>query len=419
MINNYKTSALKASKTMGVRQNVTFRVIDEITGKVVQEHSGHNAATNSLLFGIGHHLIGDFLPNETHGLNPGYPMLSNYVPRYISLGTMGLLNQKQDSHGLPAGLGDTFPDLSDDEYASLLAAYEAAKSRYEDAEDALDGDCKYYPACDACKNCTTCSDRLKAKKQELEDAKDALDAAYDALMDYAEESRFVEYMSKRPGYGADGYDENQNNSRKYLGLGYAFSSYDVTSQYYAGDEVTYKGTLYTCTQDTPTQAGAFSTDYWEAADDVYQPSIGTTIRLELISSSFPREPISFRDIVPEYEAEIPKTIDVVFSAMISTGALKQFRPEGQDYIFITEAGLWSKQAWEDSGENGLLAGYRIGPPNETNWDMSVKSNRDLLKKQILKVGKNQVVQVVWKIQIGSIDQFAEMDDLRMQYFGYK
>ena len=93
--------------------------------------------------------------------------------------------------------------------------------------------------------------------------------------------------------------------------------------------------------------------------------------------------------------------------MISTGALKQFRPEGQDYLFITEAGLWSKRNWNDSGENGLLAGYRIVPPNMKNWDMSIQENRDLLKKSIIKVGKNQVVQVVWKIQLISTEVSQE------------
>lgn len=414
-----QNNILQASRNLGIRQNVCFRVIDEVTGKVVQEHVGHNAATNSLLFGIAHHLIGDFLPNETHGLNPAYSMLSNYVPRYISLGTMGLINQKQDSSGLPAGIGDTIPDIDDPTYKALVNAYNRAKSALQAAEAALDDDCIYWPACDGCKNCTTCSDRLKSKKKAVDDAKAAFDDAYDAMMNYNEEKRFKEYMAGRPGYGADGYDENQNNGRKYLGLGYAWSSYDNTESYLANDLVTYRGTLYKCTQDTPTPCGSFDKAIWSVQADPYQPSINTTVNVELISPSFPRELISYRDIVPEYEAEIPKTIDVVFSAMISTGALKQFRPAGQDYIYITEAGLWSKRAWEDSGENGLLAGYRIGPPNETNWDMSVKANRELLKKEVLKVGKNQVVQVVWKIQIGSIDQFAEMDDLRMQYFGYK
>lgn len=399
-------SILQISKNLDIRQNVSLRVIDETTGQVVQEHTGHNSATNSLLFGMAHHLIGDFLPNEQHGLNPGYSMLSNYVPRYISLGTMGLVNQKQDSRGLPAGIGDTLPTDSDIQYKRLVELLEAAAHRLALAKEALANDCQYWPACDACAECGECAERLGQKKQELADAQAAYDEAYNNLVLYSEEYRFVEYMHRRPGYGADGYDTNENNHRKYLGLGYAYTSYDNIEQYYVGDIVTWRGIVYKCIADTAKPAGAFNTDNWQQMEDYYQPSLGTTIQLELVSPSFPRELISYRDVIPEYEAELPKTIDVVFSAMISTGALAQFRPEGQDYIFITEAGLWSKRTWEDSGENGLLAGYRIVPPNDENWDMTVPENREILKRQVLKVGRNQVVQVVWKIQIGAADTFA-------------
>ena len=393
---------LSAYKNLSIEQNVAIQVIDKATGQVVQEHIGHNSATNSLLFGIAHHLVGDFLPNETVGIHPSYPILANYVPRYISLGTMGLINQNQDSQGLPAGIGDTIPNSTDPEFIRLQELMNEAKATLDAAKEALAADCQYWPACDACAECNECATRIGDKRQAVEDAEVAYQAAYDAFMSYNEEVRFVEYMNHRPGYGADGYDGNENNGRKYLGLGYAFTSHDVTEQYYVNDIVTYNGILYECIADTK---GPFVPSAWQQLDDSLQPSLGTTVKLELISPSFPREQISYRDIVPEYQSEIPKTIDVVFSAMISTGALKQFRPEGQDYIFITEAGLWSKRPWEDTSENGLLAGYRIIPPNTDNWDMTVPENREILKRQILKVGKNQVVQVVWKIQIGSIDKF--------------
>lgn len=427
-------SVLKIAKNMSVKQNVSFRVIDEMTGRIVQEHSGHNSATNSLIFGIAHHLIGDFLPNEGIGLHPGYEMLANYVPRYMSLGTMGLIDQQQDAYGLPSGIGDTLPSQDDPEYRALLDALDAAQQALEVAKAALAQDCPhpksdecsyyppnsakclsndcpdyfecpYYPAIPECEECLHCSNRVKQEKQAVEDAQAAYDAAYDAVMAYTEEFRFVDYMTHLPGYGADGYAPNENNDRQYMGLGYAWSSYDVTKTYEVDDRETYKGTLYRCIQATPSPARQFDATKWEAVPDAEQPSLGTTIKMELISPSFPREPIAYRDIVPEYEAELPGTIDVVFSAMISTGALKQFRPKDQDYIFITEAGLWSKRNWEDNGENGLLAGYRIVPPNKDNWDMTDPANREILKRQILKVGKNQVVQVIWKIQIGAVDEF--------------
>lgn len=270
---------LTAAKAIEIRHNVTFKVIDTITGKVVQEHEGHNCATNSMLVGIGHYLIGDGV------LNQGSYMLSSYVPKYISLGTMGLVNQSEDAYHLPAGIG---------------------------------------------------------------------------VAEGPEEERFLAYMKQRPGYGADGYDPNENNNRMYAGLGPVYAN---------------------------------------------RPDTSKSIKCELISESFPRALITFRDIVPETESELPKTIDVVFSAMVSTGALKSFREEGSDYIFITEAGLWSKKQWDDSGTNGLLAAYRIAPPNEANWDMTIPANRQLLKENVLRVGINQVVQVIWKIQLGSIDQF--------------
>lgn len=284
---------LQVNKNLGIRHNVSFRVIDESTGKVVQQVEGHNSATNSMLVGIAHYLTGDGVFNQ------GIHMLSNYVPRYISLGTMGLINQEEDVNGLPLGIG------------------------------VVDGD--------------------------------------------DEEKRFTDYMNQCPGFGADGYDDNENNNRIYSGLGPAYQN----------------------------------------------RASNKTINCELISGTFPRADISYRDIVPETHAELPKTIDVVFSAMISTGALAQFRDyklnmngssdivnesERNRYLFITEAGLWSKRDWTSGGNNGLLAGYRIVPPNEENWDMSRQENRDILKRCILKVGINQVVQVIWKIQLGAIEQ---------------
>lgn len=210
-------------------------------------------------------------------------MLSAFIPQYISLGTMGLINQEEDDEGLPAGLGvGTIAD--------------------------------------------------------------------------SEEKRLTAYMYQKPGYGADGYDANQNNSRRFLGLGPVFGT-----------------------------------------------NSNLPVNCELISSTFPRSAITYRQIVPETEAELPETIDVIFSAMVSTGALKQFREVDKDYIFITEAGLWSQPYYNSSGYNGLLAGYRIVPPDKENWDMTIAENRQILKQNIIKVNKNQVVQVIWKIQLGSLN----------------
>ena len=140
----------------------------------------------------------------------------------------------------------------------------------------------------------------------------------------------------------------------------------------------------------------------------------SAVECELISDSFPRSKITYRDIIPEYRAEIPKTIDVVYSAMISTGALAKFRDPGKGYIFITEAGLWSSPTWANTGENGLLAGYRICPPDQDNWDMSKVANRQILKQNIIKIGTNQIAQVIWKIQVGALEQLGGINQLYPQ-----
>ena len=99
-------SVTKAAKQMAIEHNVTFNVIDINTGDIVQTHEGHNAATNTLLTGIAHYLAGDGVFNQA------YDMLSMYVPKYISLGTMGLFTQSADENGLPIGLGAETDNLS-------------------------------------------------------------------------------------------------------------------------------------------------------------------------------------------------------------------------------------------------------------------------------------------------------------------
>ena len=42
-------------------------------------------------------------------------MLSNWVPKYISLGTMGLTSQDSDAAGLPIGIGGNYPATTEEE----------------------------------------------------------------------------------------------------------------------------------------------------------------------------------------------------------------------------------------------------------------------------------------------------------------
>lgn len=352
-----------------MKHNVSIRVIDEVTGKVVSEHVGHNAATNSLLTGIAHYLTGDGVLNQGE-------VLGIWIPQYISLGTMGLINQDEDAYGLPAGIGNV-------------------------------------PG--------------------------------------TEEERFKDYMMTVPGYGADGYDSNINNNRKYLGLGPMFTDREISQDLqqtetlllgdinqdgliddkdlhilfeyitgiYEGKLTEKQKKVADINQDgyIDQHDAKLLKDFLESGKSVSgETNLGTvtitntpsTIRCELITPDYPRAQITFRDIVPETEAEYPETIDVVFSAFISTGALAQYREPGKDYIFVTEAGLWSRRDWVDGGDNGLLAGYRICPPDEENWDMSDAANREILKKNIIKIGPNQVAQIIWKIQLGAIKQLGDV-----------
>lgn len=350
---------MEASKRFQIRHNVTFRILDKFTGKLIHEHKGHNTATNTMLEGIGHYLIGEGV------LRQGYSMLSDFIPRYISLGTMGLRNQDQDSSRLPIG-------ISGHNYT---------------------GD---------------------------------------------EETDFDNYMKERPGYGSDGYSSEYNNNRPYFGLGPAFSCFSTEVSYYKGDITYYKGVAYEAKSNMivdPDQGihNYWNSDQWKVASSSEQPTC-----YELITPGFPRQEITFRDVLPEYESEHAKTINVVFSAMIPSGAINEFVDASKDYVFITEAGLWSEKDFvsKSASVNGLVAGYRVVPPNPVNWYMKASDvpdnaaisylieqgivnptdaqiasakrtlsaqNRQILKEQVLRVERDQVVQVIWKIEIGNLD----------------
>lgn len=391
-------------KNFAINHNVSFNVYDAITHKLKRHHEGHNATTNSMLMGIGHYLVGDGV------LNQGWDMLHMWVPKFISLGTMGLRSQNCDAQGLPTDLGSI--------------EYDAGETPNFEA------DC-------------------------------------------------IDYMNKVPGFGADGYDENTNNGRAWFGLGPRFTDRlkngwfreeffgqdeeyrdqrnftlkhkisqvfvnGVKTEpklYLNGDYIHPKKLDVDYTYETPSGcdysilkllspmdplgiADILEIEYYD--DNKF---LSKSVDCELISPSFQRIPISYRTIIPEINAEIPKTIDVVFSAMISTGALKQFRDYTtadneaiqNDYIFITEAGLWSTREYQtkrdsETGQDiptgyGLLAGYRIAPPNKDNWDMTKEENRNLLRQSILRVGYNEVVQVVWKIQLGSVEDYGGWQEI--------
>ena len=442
------TNPLDIIKRLDVKQNVTIRVIDEPTGKVVQEHIGHNAATNSLLTGIAHYLMGDGV------LNQGSDTLSMWVPQYMSVGTMGLTSQDCDESGLPTGIG-------------------------------------YTPVAPS---------SATAEEKELN-----------------AQLRFEEYVNQAPGFGADGYDAYTNNNREWFGLGYPYSDKParLTQDFYDAGQNEYTLSQEPLTQDkdsivsvtiypdgiinqnihdtSVTRIVLSVNDYTVAMNDnnewilsinngtyysgriavIYTIQSTEAVNCELIEMNSLRSPITYRNIVPEVQSEIPNTLDVIYSAFVSTGALKQYRGSN-NYIYITEAGLWSKAYWNDSGDNGLLAGYRIMPtdddstgtevedsftgdgstssfeltksaiaitfvaidgesqPTDTysllnnevvfnsapaehsiisvvytiaSWkDMSKPENREEVQKNLIRIGTNQVAQIIWKLQLGGLEQ---------------
>ena len=469
-------------KRLDVKQNVTIRVIDEPTGKVVQEHVGHNAATNSLLTGIAHYLMGDGV------LNQGSDTLMMWVPQYISLGTMGLTSQDSEeitigteTYLVPKGIG-------------------------------------YTPVA---------PDTATAEEKELN-----------------AQLRFSEYLNQTPGFGADGYDSNSNNNREWFGLGYPYSlKPDALKQdFYTWDGSAQDFTLSTSPisilsvtlytggvvnqdiKDTSVDRKVLpSTTYTVTGNilhlDTYGETIPATTRVaviytvdsgdaancELINAKVEnniivpltlRSKITYRDLVPETESEVQNTLDVVYSAFVSTSALKDYRSE-HSYIYITEAGLWSKSTYNDSGDNGLLAGYRLMPSDDEvntlgieitetatgdatyeltdsqgkplsiisidsitcngvvipadqysfqmtldattltfddehipasgstliivyrsgdmsgTWkDMTVEANRQKVQQSVIRIGVNQVAQIIWKIQLGGLEQ---LNGLRYLY----
>jgi len=443
------TDPLEIIKRLDFKQNVTIRVLDEATHKVVQEHVGHNAATNSLLTGIAHYLIGDGV------LNQAGDMLSSWIPQYISLGTMGLTSQDNEE-GLPIGIG-------------------------------------YTPVA---------PDNATEEEKELNT-----------------QLRFEEYINQSPGFGADGYDAYTNNNREWFGLGYPYSDrpaklsqdfYNVGDNYILSTDpisedkdsiisvtVYPDGIVNQNIHDTSVTRNVLSVDDYELGyndnnqyevtiDDsvvipegsriaiIYMVDSKEAVNCELINIDTLRSKITYRNLIPEVQSEIPNTIDIIFSAFVSTGALKEFRGDN-DYIFITEAGLWSKSYWNNSGDNGLLAGYRIMPTDDeaadigvqetftgdgvttsftfnntalsitsvtvdnvlvteynldtntnqivfieapsdganiiivykttNSWkDMSKAENREAVQKNIIRIGKNQVAQIIWKLQLGGLEQ---------------
>jgi len=383
------------------------------TDEITSIHRGHNTATHSLLTGIAHHLQGDGMFGQVRA------NLGMFIPQFISLGTMGLVNQLEDEEGLPDGIG----------YRSFRR-WNIQAERW---------------------------DNFRASELTGEQ-RDFLGIADDNRIISTEEEealRFRDFVEQTPGFGADGYDLNQNNNRTSTTTGWIMAGLGPPFSMRGQVGAPVVGQLPPPPPRPCPRCGEFCTcgccidpNTWGTQ---IEPDLNLydTVRCELISSTHPRQQISFRNIIPEEQSELPRTVEVILSAMVSTGALAQFRRPGQSFLFITEAGLWSRPDWIMSGNNGMLAGYRLLAPNRENWmiwpDHSIhmqrwyssngigisetptesqrmqaiafartqitqedferaRDNRRRIKQSVLRVGVNQVVQVIWKIQLGGIEQ---------------
>lgn len=505
------TDPLEIVKRLDFKQNVTIRVIDEPTGKVVQEHVGHNAATNSLLTGIAHYLIGDGV------LNQAGDMLSSWVPQYISLGTMGLTSQDNED-GLPIGIGYT-PVAYEQTSNSFLCYDQKTTYSIRSASSVLEVYLNEVETSNYTLDYNNNTITFNPIPADGTSVRIVLNQATEEEKELNTQLRYEEYINQAPGFGADGYDAYTNNNREWFGLGYPYSDKPAKlSQdfYNAGDNyiltvdpisedkdsvisvtIYPDGVINQDIHDTSVTRIVLSVDDYELgyndnnqyevfiSDSVIIPSESRiaiiylvdskdAVNCELINIDTLRSKITYRNIIPEVQSEIPNTIDIIFSAFISTGALKEFRGDN-DYIFITEAGLWSKSYWNNSGDNGLLAGYRIMPTDDeaadigvqetftgdgvttsftftntalaitsvtvdnvlvteynldsntnqivfieapsdganiiivykttNSWkDMSKTENREAVQKNIIRIGKNQVAQIIWKLQLGGLEQ---------------
>lgn len=329
-------SGFNICKPIPIEHNVYIRVVDQATGQVVSQHTGHNTATFTMLEGIARYLRGDGALTQT-------PILKRFLPSYMSVGTMGVVDPHPNADEVPTqigtskyNIGDTITNANDLHLIGKDSAYTIQSSD----TDIIDIFC------------------------------------------------MQNYVETVPGFGADG-SSHSNNTRQQAGLG-AKVNPDLVTAYFAGTTDTYP--------------------------------VG-----ELTSDSFRRSAITYRNI-EDAGAEVPDTIDVIYGCMISTNMLKQFMG-GQDYIYLTEVGLWSRPDYIDNVVgNGLLAAYRITPmseyktamgpgdvtqadideyaeehgvsPSSVTTDDVATANRAELKKQILRVNANQVVQVIWKLQLG-------------------
>ena len=60
----------------------------------------------------------------------------------------------------------------------------------------------------------------------------------------------------------------------------------------------------------------------------------------------------------------------------------------------------------------LIMVYRSGDVSGTWKDMTIKANREKVQQSVIRIGVNQVAQIIWKIQLGGLEQ---LNGLRYLY----
>jgi hypothetical protein len=498
---------MKSHKTATAINNVTIKVIDEATGCVVQKHSGQNSVTTTLLEGIAHYLQG-------YGLDNQGALLKNHLPRFISIGTMGLNGYKEENGNI----------------IQLAQQFEI------DNEPVDDINTIHFPA-----------DIPTRKIVPLLSSIDGGDLLYcestptfpiPISIDDPDNSVFKipkrNYFTYAPGFDADIRAEDRlweldNNERPVSGIGRPFAQHvadfvvgldyvepttvriqatstatnlqvQSTAQFRVDDILRYRladGTVSTNSHtrvitniDRNFNTITVASGSWgralpigtiifiQTADGKENYRIQSTnnhacqqdenctcscpccsghnlesspvptplpLECELVTHQFNRAKIQARRAFYPLSrtdgmntAETIRSIDVVYTALISLGALQAFRGNN-DYIFITECGLWGNRWNGEKYPNSslippllrnrykapadMLAGYRAFPAEwspqdltDNMWDTSFAGNQVLvtaaqryrrrmrqLQRSIPRVGKGQVVQVEWKIQLLALD----------------
>lgn len=514
---------MKSHKTATAINNVTIKVIDEATGRVDQVHKGQNSVTTTLLEGIAHYLQG-------YGFDNVGGLLKNYLPQYISLGTMGLNGVGEDSEGNAIQLAQMweednepvddintlhFPqDIPTRRRVPLLSSIDGGELWYNGVETKQIGDNLHYRYPHPVTTSISVNDSNSSIKIPRRN-----------------------YFTHAPGFDADIRTEDvmwqyDNNERKKSGIGIPYAQH--VDDYIRGYEYVAPTTLSFQENSTAVELRVADASSFRIGDllyirrnetDIVGPRVivdidraanqnkvfiqsafggGTLpagsrvfvyidekenyrrqveginlcgnpdcnchcsccnvgsatglpvpsplpLECELVTHQHNRVPIQARRAFYPMSrtdgmntAETVRSIDVVYTALISLGALKSMRGD-RDYLFIPECGLWGTRWNGEKYPNNpdipeilrnryqapaeLLAGYRVFPKEWSPQDLTddfydVPNGEDKsyvgerilvtaaqryrrrmrqLQRSIPRVGKGQVVQIEWKVQLLALD----------------